>query len=237
MTPSAYAPYRLRDKLVGWVIDPAVLVVGKCWVQSTQPTNYGSWLYRRQVGGACRLHVSRRCPTIHSIRFRFADRPDSHIEHHMNNLSPDGAKVRSRKRWRYVVCALAFLVPFKVTIVPEWRLVVVDEGGSPMQAIGVRQSWQHYTLEAEGHEDDARTDASGVVVFPERSTWANGLRFVVGAIKSAEAGVHAGFGPSAFIMTLAGPCFGGSVDYEGAEPLPDTLVMRPSGTARCRKEK
>ena len=63
-----------------------------------------------------------------------------------------------------------FLYPFKTTIVPRWRLNVVDETrvlGVP--DIRVTEHWQHYLLESEGHEEMQKTNQNGLVDFPART--------------------------------------------------------------------
>jgi hypothetical protein len=79
------------------------------------------------------------------------------------------------KRWRTPIAgALLFLLvlllyPFQSTIVPRWRLRVVEESGVSVPGINVTEHWQHYWLEGEGHEERLKTDANGMVEFPERT--------------------------------------------------------------------
>ena len=69
-----------------------------------------------------------------------------------------------------VLLLALFLYPFKTTIVPRWRLNVVDETrvlGVP--DIRVTEHWQHYLLESEGHEEMQKTNQNGLVDFPTRT--------------------------------------------------------------------
>jgi len=75
-----------------------------------------------------------------------------------------------------LLLAVLLLFPFKTTIVPTWTLKVTDESGNPVQEIRVTEHWQHYLLEASGHEELRRVDADGRVSFPERTIRASLLR-------------------------------------------------------------
>jgi hypothetical protein len=79
------------------------------------------------------------------------------------------------KRW-WVLLAGALLIllvvllfPFQSTTVPRWGVHVVNEAGAQVSGIKVTEHWQHYLLEAEGHEEVQQTDASGRADFPERN--------------------------------------------------------------------
>ncbi len=50
--------------------------------------------------------------------------------------------------------ALLWLYPFKTTVVPEWRVRIVDEAGNPLRTTRVRELWQRYTIESASHEED-----------------------------------------------------------------------------------
>ena len=65
-----------------------------------------------------------------------------------------------------LVLVITLLYPFKTTVVPEWRMRIVDEAGNPMRAIRVREIWQHDTIESASHQSDAFTDSEGYVTFP-----------------------------------------------------------------------
>jgi hypothetical protein len=103
-----------------------------------------------------------------------------------------------------------FLYPFKTTIVPRWRLNVVDETriqGVP--DIRVTEHWQHYLLESEGHEEMQKTNQNGLVDFSARTIRASlASRVIQTIINFARQGANAKSGPYASIVVW------GSSDYE-----------------------
>lgn len=69
----------------------------------------------------------------------------------------------------FVLLLATLLYPFKTTTVPEWNLRVRDDVGVSVRGIRVTEHWQHYLLEATGHEDPRTTNEEGRVGFPARS--------------------------------------------------------------------
>ncbi|MGH9943548.1 MAG: hypothetical protein ACRD9R_14480 [Pyrinomonadaceae bacterium] len=143
------------------------------------------------------------------------------------------------KKKYLLLAALAVVVavlisPREITIVPAWRLRVVNEQGAPLKDVFVRQSWKHYSyeLDAGTNLEDAWTDENGYVAFPQRT-------IKVSLIKQALAPLivggmlreHASFGPSAAIMAWGKDegSIGSSVEYEPGKPLPEQLVLSPQG--------
>jgi hypothetical protein len=129
-----------------------------------------------------------------------------------------------------VVVAVLFF-PREITVVPAWRLRVVNERGTPLKDVFVRQSWKHYSYELDAGEnlEDAWTDENGYITFPERT-------IKVSLIKQAIAPLivdrmlqeHASFGASAAIMAWGdkgGEGDASSVEYEPGKPLPEQLVL------------
>ena len=88
---------------------------------------------------------------------------------------------------RYVIFAVLCLIvsllfyPFESTVVPVWKLRVVDVNEDVCRNMRVTQSWGHYSLYLDGgDESEGRfTDVNGYVEFPERTIRASGLRRVV----------------------------------------------------------
>ena len=119
-----------------------------------------------------------------------------------------------------VLLLALFLYPFKTTIVPRWRLNVVDETrvlGVP--DIRVTEHWQHYLLESEGHEEMQKTNQNGLVDFPTRTIRASLASRVTRTIFNfAREGANAKSGPYASIVVW------GSSDYETTVAVyqPDT---------------
>jgi hypothetical protein len=102
------------------------------------------------------------------------------------------------KRWRaplagaLVLLILLLVYPFKITVVPRWRLHLVDETGALLRDVNVTEHWQHYLLESAGHEELRRPDESGLVDFPERTIRAGiASRIVHRALKLTGRGVAA----------------------------------------------
>ena len=59
--------------------------------------------------------------------------------------------------WRSLfVCIvlLLALLPVKTVAAPDWSACVVDETSRPLPGILVRESYQNYSVESEGHEED-----------------------------------------------------------------------------------
>src|SRR5882724_9719665 len=104
----------------------------------------------------------------------------------------------SRKRkWVivWIVPVLLVLFPFKTTVVPEQHVLFVTNDMHPIKGALIRQIWQNYSLEREGHEEDLPTDARGRVIFPARNLRAPLIWRVLGPLASiAGQGVHASFG-------------------------------------------
>src|ERR1700730_10330821 len=94
-----------------------------------------------------------------------------------------------------VIMAVLLFYPFKKTLVPEQRVLVVTKEMHPIRNAMVRQSWQDYSLERYGHEEDRPTDEDGRITFPTRTIRAPLLWRVIGPLASiAGQGVHASFG-------------------------------------------
>ncbi|HXD30074.1 MAG TPA: hypothetical protein VN643_03090 [Pyrinomonadaceae bacterium] len=139
------------------------------------------------------------------------------------------------RRWRRllagaIVLVFLFLIyPFQSTIVPRWRVRVVDESGAQVPGISVTQHWQHYLIESDGHEEARQTDASGVVEFPARAVRASLItRLVDGILNVLTQRGTARFGPYASLVVW------GSRDHEtavasyvpGTSPQPEVIVHR-----------
>jgi hypothetical protein len=112
--------------------------------------------------------------------------------------------LRNRKLWGFgLLVGVIFLYPFKSTIVPSRNVLVVTEDWDPIQGVLVRQSWQNYSLEARGHEEDKLTDDNGRVSFPRRAVRANLLWRAFRLIANIMGqGVHASFGVHTDVIAL-----------------------------------
>jgi hypothetical protein len=97
----------------------------------------------------------------------------------------------------FIACLVVLLFyPFDITVVPEWKLRVVDQTGQRLRGNRVRESWCHYTLETQSHEEELLSDGDGYVHFPRRAIRTN---LIVWAAKflARVVNVHSSFGPSA----------------------------------------
>ena len=124
--------------------------------------------------------------------------------------------------------ALIILYPYKSVVCPAWQIQVVTETGKPLKGAFVRQHWQDYSVESDGHEQDAYTDENGYVSFPERTIKASLLSRGLGAISNTlSQGIHASYGPHAFVAAYGeivnGKRLEGSATYEAGQPLPEKI--------------
>jgi len=123
-----------------------------------------------------------------------------------------------------VLVVLAY--PYETTVVPEQRALFVTNDMHPIKDALIRQSWQHYSLESEGHEEDLPTDSHGRVTFPKRTIRVPLIWRALGPLADiAGQGVHASFGVHTDMFPL--PNTGGIViSAEVAQPQPGDHVFR-----------
>ena len=128
----------------------------------------------------------------------------------------------SKRKWTIVLIIVAVLIlfPFQITVVPEQRALFVTNDMHPIKGALIRQSWQNYSLEHEGHEEDLPTDAHGRVTFPRRTMRAPLIWRALGPLASvAGQVVHASFGVHTDMFPV--PSSGGTIVYaEVAQPQP-----------------
>ena len=98
----------------------------------------------------------------------------------------------------------------------------------------VTLTYQNYSAETEEHSEQKQTDALGHVAFPPRSLKASRLRRILTTIQSARAGVHASFGPHAWVMAYGNGLDGIAVtngyvaDWTGAPArMTSRVVAKP----------
>ncbi len=134
----------------------------------------------------------------------------------------------SKRKWVIVILAsltILVLYPFKITVVPETRVLVMTNDMHPVRDALVRQTWQNYSLEREGHEEDLPTDAHGRVTFPTRTIRAPLVWRLLGPLASiAGQGVHASFGVHTDMFPLSNT--GTEISSEIARPQPGEIVFR-----------
>jgi hypothetical protein len=134
-----------------------------------------------------------------------------------------------------LVALILFLAwPTTTAECPIWEVWVVNEAGQPMEGMTVMIHYENYSAEPEGHSEQKQTDAGGYVVFSPRSLEASRWRRILTTIQSAGAGVHASFGPHAWVMTYGNGLEGDAVsngyltDWTGAPPrMASRIVAKP----------
>lgn len=127
-----------------------------------------------------------------------------------------------------VILSVVALYPLKTTVVPEWKVRIVDESGAPLKSTAVREVWQHYDIESKAHRQELITDNQGYVTFPEQTVRGPlAIRVVRRLINSIVP--HQSSGPDAFVVVLA-------PDYDTwssnsalpGQPLPKEIVVKKS---------
>ena len=68
------------------------------------------------------------------------------------------------------------LLPVAWLAAPQWEVTVVDDQGKPIEGMTVRETWQNFSVEMQGHLEDRQTDAEGYVAFPARNSEYSVLR-------------------------------------------------------------
>jgi len=140
--------------------------------------------------------------------------------------------VRNRYN-RYLVVAVILLIivllfiPFETTVVPMWRLRVVDVNGNACSGMAVHSSWQHYSLELEpmAHRDMRLTNPDGYVEFPRRPITASlGIRIVNTTFAYLTLIAHGSVGPDGAVWAT-GLEDVAWLKYEPGERLPDKMVV------------
>ncbi|MBX3298204.1 MAG: hypothetical protein KF736_01925 [Acidobacteria bacterium] len=120
------------------------------------------------------------------------------------------------------ILALLALYPFESTVVPEWKLEVRDVNGNLCRDMRVTESHAHYSLflGPNGGTEDQYTDSNGIVVFPEKTVRAIGLRrVVVPIIAHILIIAHGSVGPSGAVWAT-GLKDVAWLSYKPGKPLP-----------------
>jgi hypothetical protein len=96
-----------------------------------------------------------------------------------------------------------WLFPVALLAAPQWEVDVVDEYGKPVEGMVVRETWQNYSVEMEGHEADSLTDVNGPVAFPAQTSEYSLLRQIAGTVSAlVHLNVHASYGPHATVFAV-----------------------------------
>jgi hypothetical protein len=142
--------------------------------------------------------------------------------------------VSNRKRLLVGTAAVAFIglllvalvSPFETTVVPEWKIHVVDESGKPVGNLSINEGWIDYYIESSRHEEVRRANSEGYVEFPRRTVRASLLARIRGVLVSFMH-PHAPSGTYAFANVMGPYVSPTDTDYEPGKPLPQTIVVGP----------
>lgn len=102
-------------------------------------------------------------------------------------------------------------IPSKSLDAPTWDVWIVDQAGNPVTGINVRESYRNYSAENDGHEETQVTDLSGHVHFEAKTLRSSLLMRVLVTLASTTAGVHASFGPNAWVFAFGNGLEGNDV--------------------------
>ena len=126
-----------------------------------------------------------------------------------------------------VICfvTLGLFAPIETTLMPPWRIQVVDVSGTACSGMRVTQSWGHYRLYLDGNDlsRDGLTDANGYVQFPERRIQASLSRRIMMPIVTRVATImHGGWRISGAVWA-SGIKDVAWLSYHGGNSLPDKM--------------
>jgi hypothetical protein len=129
--------------------------------------------------------------------------------------------------WALIACLVVLLAyPFDTTVVPEWKIRIVDETSKPVPNVVVREQWRNHSVEFHGHHEDRKTDSEGYVSFPRRTVRAP-LIFRVAGRAVVALNVHGESGPKALALVLGPYLTSSAPDYSPEKPSPEVIVVRP----------
>src|SRR5438876_3234870 len=139
--------------------------------------------------------------------------------------------VIKQRKWivtgAFIACLVVLLFyPFETTVVPEWKLRVVDQTGQPLRGNRVRESWYHYALGTQSLEEELLSAGDGYVQFPRRAIRTNLITWAVKFLMRVP-NVHSSYGPSASVYYMGDyPLVSDEPWYEPGRPLAKEIVVR-----------
>jgi hypothetical protein len=107
-----------------------------------------------------------------------------------------------------VIFILSIIISYESTVVPEWKVKVVDNNNNPIEWVEVYQTWSQKSLElSSDNREMLVSNANGEVIFPERTIKASLLRRGLGLIADiiASFNPHATTGKFAIVYTQKDP--------------------------------
>ena len=138
---------------------------------------------------------------------------------------PNSGRRKSLLLLLFLVLGVILLYPWKTTVVPEWRVRIVDQSGAPLPNTAVREGWQHYSIESKSHEQDMLTDNDGYVTFPTRTIRSPLAIRIVRAIINALTPHHSS-GPIAWVIVLGDYMEWSNNATLPDQPLPTEIVVK-----------
>jgi hypothetical protein len=119
------------------------------------------------------------------------------------------------------------LYPFETTVIPEWRVRVVDERESPLPGTVVIEYWSHTSYESGDHQAESVTDSEGFVTFPSRTIRASLIKRG-GVPLLNRLNVHGvDRGPHGYLVVRSDMnSTTDNSDYLPGRPLPRQIVLR-----------
>ena len=125
-----------------------------------------------------------------------------------------------------IICLVIFvmLVPIETSVIPQWRVQVVDVNGIPCANTRVTQSWGHYRVYLDGnYSSEFRfTDLNGYVQFPERMIRASlPRRIIMPFITRITTLMHGGWDVHGVVWTDGITDVG--LSYESGRSMPEKM--------------
>ncbi len=141
-----------------------------------------------------------------------------------NNTKPFFGRL-SRVLFIVVIISTILFIPYKTTIVPEWKIRAVDGQGKPIPHAGFRQSWYNYSYDVRGMEF-WEGDDNGYVILPKRSFYAPlAYRIPRSALAYLMILAHGSVGNDASLNALTDKCSSEHLNYEEIKSLPEVIVI------------
>jgi hypothetical protein len=135
-----------------------------------------------------------------------------------------------KRRWLIliilVLLAAAAVYPFETTVVPEWKIRIIDETGTPFVGAKVVQQWDHYSLGIGGGEEKW-ADEAGYVVFPKRTARSSFLHRMLRTGWAALMKLaHGSTGIRATVWATTPRVSSDPLEYQEGKSLPQVIVLR-----------
>jgi hypothetical protein len=141
-----------------------------------------------------------------------------------NQIKPSLSRL-SNRFLIIVAIALILFIPYKTTIVPEWKIRAVDSQGKPIPHARFRQGWDNDSYDISGMEF-LEGDDNGYVMLPERAFYAPLIyRIPRSALAYLLLLAHGSVGNSASLNALSDKCSSEHLNYEQIKSLPDIIVI------------